>query len=83
MNTQFGEGVCAKVIEKRRPVRLSDQAIKLWCGKHSPTEELEGWLKDRGFEILPGLDLHGGWDARRAEESGETLALHNSAGQPV
>ncbi len=60
--------VMNRVIEGERPVRLSDMFLKLWCGKHQPTEELSGWLLDRGFEIVPGGDMHGGWDVRMIQK---------------
>jgi|HubBroStandDraft_1064217.scaffolds.fasta_scaffold362033_2 hypothetical protein len=56
-----------EMTERVGKVRLSDAFLKLWCGKHQPTEELAGWLNDRGFEIVAGLDQHGGWDVRKVK----------------
>ncbi len=64
----LSEVVITRVQQEGRPVRLSDMFMKLWCGKHQPTEELSGWLTDRGFEIVPGGDHHGGWDVRMIQK---------------
>lgn len=53
------------------PLRLSDHFMRFWCGQHDPTEELRGWLADRGLEIVPGGDQFGGWDVRMVEQAGE------------
>lgn len=54
----------AEFVRKNGPVRLSDMFMSAWCGHHHPTEELQGWLKSRGLEIMPGLDFHGGYEVK-------------------
>jgi len=73
MNLILSESVLALVNRKQRAIRLSDWFMNLWVGQHRPTEELEGWLRVRGYEIVPGLDHHAGWDVRPAQ--GEKVGL--------
>lgn len=53
------------------PLRLSEAFMKLWCGTHGPTEELEAYLRERGLRFIPGTDIQAGWDVRRGWEQDE------------
>ena len=49
------------LLRSEQQIHLSDMFIKFWTGQERPPEELQLWLKDRGYQIVPGTDHRGGW----------------------
>lgn len=74
MKTDLSENVC-RMVDEQGPLTLSEMFLNFWCGKTRPPEELELWLRDRGFEIFPGTDHRGGWKVQRKDSENSDWTL--------
>lgn len=64
--SQLSENVILKA-EYEGPLVLSEMFMRYWIGKSRPTEKLEGWLSDRGYDIFPGVDHRGGFQIQKKD----------------
>ena len=55
-------------VQSEGPLVVSEMFMRYWVGSSRPTEELEAWLSDRGFEIFPGVDHRGGFRIQKKDD---------------